>query len=245
MVLLLIGDLHETTYGDHNADLVRACADVKPDLILCPGDMLTAGCPERMHIPVDLLAALAGSAPVFMSPGNHETKIRAFPGIHRKYMQALRKAGVHMLANRGEEFAVRGNRISLTGLELPVKKYRKLRVPRLSAEELKELIGEVPEEGFRILLAHNPAFTARYLSWGADLTVCGHYHGGIMRLSGNRCLVSPYGLPFPKYGYGLVEEAGSSVIITSGLGDHGMPLRINDPTEIVVIRLKARRTHGA
>ena len=89
----------------------------------------------------------------------------------------------------------------------------------------------------RILLAHNPVFAPFYMEWGADLTVCGHFHGGVMRLRGKQPLLSPYGFLLPEYGYGHFEKDGKHVIVSSGLGEHAIPFRIHNPMELVTIDL--------
>ena len=89
----------------------------------------------------------------------------------------------------------------------------------------------------RILLAHNPVFAPFYMEWGADLTVCGHFHGGVMRLRGKQPLLSPYGFLLPEYGYGHFEKDGKHVIVSSGLGEHAIPFRIHNPMELVSIDL--------
>ena len=77
----------------------------------------------------------------------------------------------------------------------------------------------------------------------ADLTVSGHYHGGVVRSPfTGRALLSPYGYPFPKFGVGIKELSEDRYIIASaGLGDHSIPLRIFDPRELVVIRVTPKR----
>ena len=238
--ILLLGDLHEAVYGPDNSILTDACRKICPDLILCSGDMITAGDSLRTDISLNLYKKLAETAPVFASFGNHETKLRHTPQILRDYLSALRKIGVQMLRNKSASLTIGADRFRITGLELRPVKYKKLRVPKLSASELEEQIGKCRGDAFEILLAHNPVFAAQYMDWGADLIVSGHYHGGLMRFGKHGSLVSPYFRPFPPYGYGMYERSGSVMIVTSGLGEHTVPLRINNPTEIVTISLKPR-----
>ena len=39
------------------------------------------------------------------------------------------------------------------------------------------MIGEPGKNGMQILLAHNPKYGNAYFDWGADMILCGHYHG--------------------------------------------------------------------
>ena len=40
----------------------------------------------------------------------------------------------------------------------------------------------IEEDKYNILLAHNPNFIDAYATWGADLILSGHIHGGMVRL---------------------------------------------------------------
>ncbi len=246
LVFLMLGDLHGEIYGDDNESLVRAAGQTAPDVILCPGDMVTAGCPEEIGTAADLLRRLSRIAPVYLAPGNHETKLRTLPADYRACLRAFRDAGVRVLRNESASLEVRGEKIRITGLELPASKYGKFRFHGLGREELLGLTGPRDEEAYQVLIAHNPAFVPRYLRcFRADLTVCGHYHGGMIRITKNQCLMSPYGFPLPRYGYGHFREGDAHAVVTSGLGDHRIPFRLNNPTEIVKIVVTAEKGEGA
>ncbi len=235
--LVFLSDLHSQEYGLDNEDLLKSIAAEKPDLILCGGDMMIAQRGGRFRRAMIFLIQLRRIAPVIFSNGNHESELRKRPERYEKWLELLDRAGIQVVNNDSTECMVRGQKICIYGLELPLQKYRKFKLPHLSMEELDDLIGPPPisSEKLNILLAHNPQFMKQYLSWGADLTLSGHFHGGMMRLWKNQVLVSPYGFPFPKYGYGKFEENGHVGIVTSGLGDHTMPVRIHNPMEYVVI----------
>ena len=261
---VLLSDLHSRIYGEGNRSLLDLVRDMRPDIILCAGDMLVGKSNHPYHAAADFLCALPKIAPVFFSNGNHETQYRTFArSRYGNYLLAIREAGVQVLNNK------------IAGLELPLETYRKFRRHSLRVNDISERIGERAEgDRFQILIAHNPEFAQTYRKWGADLIVSGHYHGGVVRspFTGN-ALLSPYGYPFPKYGYGHYvwdpygkvscdtvgekfsamrkneqygqEGACSSfsgtdtkeahLIISGGLGDHSVPLRVFNPREIVCI----------
>ena len=238
--LLLLGDLHEQVYGPGNRTLIEACRDAEPDLILCTGDMITAYETDQKNISLDLYGALSGIAPVFASAGNHESHLRIRnPAFYRAYTREVFSRGVRFLSNRTSRICCGGDILFVTGLTVPPEKYRKLRVPRLNDRELKELVHIENDGAYHIMLAHNPAFTDVYLRSGADLTLSGHNHGGVVRLGGNRTLISPYFFPLPRFGYGHFQKENAHAIVTSGLGDHKIPFRICNPPEIVRIRISS------
>ena len=57
----------------------------------------------------------------------------------------------------------------------------------------------VDTEKYNILLTHNPNFIDAYTKWGADLTLSGHIHGGMIRLPIIGGIFSPGVTFFPKY----------------------------------------------
>ena len=156
------------------------------------------------------------------------------------YVTKLKREGIHLLNNKCEDIVLGSTKIHIAGLEVSLEKYIKFRKPHCDISYIENKIGKVPSDGsYTILMAHNPEFHNTYGEWGADLTVSGHYHGGVVRSPfTGKALLSPYGYPFPKFGVGIKELASDRYIVASaGLGDHSIPLRIFDPRELVVIRI--------
>ena len=236
MKLLLVGDLHMNDYGDQNREILDACFEAAPDAVMCTGDMINGSHPDETDTAVHFLRRLTEAAPVYAVNGNHETMVRDVPEAYRTYMRALAKSGVQVLNNRTYHVEIVGNPVSVTGIELPRSCYKKFRRHGISEKALEKMIGTGPEQGtFSVLLAHNPYFADSYFSWGADLILSGHNHGGVMRLGDTKSLLSPYGYPLPKYGYGHFQKDDKHLIITSGLGEHTIPMRIHNPLEAVLI----------
>ncbi|SHH94836.1 metallophosphoesterase [Clostridium grantii] len=89
-----------------------------------------------------------------------------------------------------------------------------------------------------ILLVHNPKYFEKYSNWGADLIFSGHVHGGIIRLPYLGGLLSPDRRFFPKYDNGVYENNGNKMIVSRGLGNSHLNLRINNKPELIVVTLK-------
>ncbi|MCR5374499.1 MAG: hypothetical protein K6E39_03890, partial [Lachnospiraceae bacterium] len=74
-----------------------------------------------------------------------------------------------------------------------------------------------------------------------DLILCGHTHGGLVRIPFIGAIISPELELFPKYSggmYDIVNEGRSTkLIVSKGLGTHGFHIRVHDMAEIVEIRL--------
>ncbi len=251
--ILYLTDLHEKDYGKGNAALAEAAERLRPDLILSGGDQVVSSQASRAAegddswyaVSLDLLRRLASIAPVMMAEGNHEARLHA-PGSHcgkryRRFQKALKEAGVQTLHN---ETAVFGD-LRIAGLELPASHYRKFMKHRLEPADIDGYLGEGDPEHFQILLAHDPAFFAAYAGWGADLTLSGHLHGGLMRLPLIGGVVSPAPALFPRCSGGRYSLYGRDLIVSCGLGMHTLPIRIFNPGELTVIELSPKGTiHG-
>lgn len=236
--VVLLADLHNKQYGTDNQKLLDAIETASPDLILCAGDMMTS-VPDTSTKPArKLVGYLAAKYPFYYSNGNHEYRIfhnvEKFGDMGEKYRTFLRENKVCLLENEKADLSSWG--IGIYGLDLPEEMYKKLDRGSLSAGKMEEMLGK-PSAGYNILLAHNPAFFETYADWGADLTLSGHVHGGVMRLPGIGGVLSTSFRLFPKYDGGLFEKEGRRMIISRGLGSHTVPVRIFNPAELVVIDL--------
>ena len=235
---VLLSDLHGVWHGEGQKALVKAVKDQNPDLILSAGDLITAGGPcDGVYA---LMEKLAGTYPVFAGNGNHETKLREEePESYEVYEGELKRLGVQMLRNEKANLTIHSLPIEVAGLEIGREHYRRIGAKKVTASEMDGLLPRPSKEKYSILIAHNPVHFGTYRSWGADLTVSGHLHGGYVRLPGIGGIVSPQMRPFPKYDRGLYEESGQYLAVSAGLGDHHMPVRIGNPRELVVLHIGA------
>ena len=90
----------------------------------------------------------------------------------------------------------------------------------------------------RILLSHNPDYVATLLEeelHSFDLALCGHTHGGQVRIPGLMGVVIP--VQDPRFISGLTDIGSGFVYTSRGLGVVGLPIRFNCPPEITVIEL--------
>lgn len=86
-----------------------------------------------------------------------------------------------------------------------------------------------------IVLAHDPASFATVPD-GPLVTICGHTHGGQMRLPWWGPIVNASDAPM-EWTRGHIVVGGRDLIVSAGLGTSGLPWRLNCPPEIVEIDL--------
>ena len=96
----------------------------------------------------------------------------------------------------------------------------------------------VAEEGFRLLLTHYPTNFDGWIEHNPiDLALCGHEHGGVVRLPMIGPLYSKTQGLFPRLTDGMWLLGESTVIISRGLGDTGPVPRVDNAPELVVVDL--------
>ena len=233
--VVFLSDYHEAK--SINEKIVSAVDKVSPDVILVGGDMINGFEHEGLvESSGALLNKLVEKYPVYYAYGNHESKlIDVAPDVWKKYQESL-SSDIKYLLNDAVSL---GGNIRVYGLNTPRGFYKRgFGFPRLTKKEIEELLGEKSKDEFGVLLGHAPDFIEGYTSWGADLSLSGHLHGGMVRLPFLGGVVSPRLLLLPRYDYGIYEENSKKEIVTNGLGQHSIKLRINNIPEIVQVNLK-------
>ncbi len=240
--IAVISDLHSFTYGTKNSDLFAAVKEAAPDLILIPGDLIVTAKVDQYQIALDFVRKLMTiGIPVVCTNGNHESKAQQPESdsytSYQQYFRQLKQSGIRILNNQSCRIVLCGVPVCISGLELPLSSYKKGKKPYLEKDFIKRSLGNPSDaQGhLQILLAHHPAFAEQYADWGADLTVCGHNHGGLICIPGLGSVVSPQFVPFPKYDAGAFSVHGKKVYISRGLGTHTFHIRIFNRAELVVI----------
>ena len=103
--------------------------------------------------------------------------------------------------------------------------------------DLSKTLKGVDRKAFVVLLQHDPkSWESRILPKShAQLTLCGHTHGGQINLFGLRPTMISY-----DDDYGLDEKDGRFLYVTCGIGGLA-PIRIGVDPEIVVITLRTKK----
>ncbi len=238
--IALLADLHNCEYGRKNERLLRALREeIRPDIIIIAGDLVESSRYADEGPAMSFLKEIARSFPVFYGVGNHEKKIFLRRRLRRQRDQLIRglmNAGVRLLSNRDVLLPDTG--IVITGLDLPHEYYARGIHKNIPPELLRNLIGKRKENHYQILIAHNPLYFPDYLTWGGDLILSGHVHGGLIRIPGLGGLASPEYKPFPKYDAGLYRAGNTRMLVSRGLGSHTLNLRIGNRPELPVIILR-------
>ena len=240
--LVFLSDLHGKVYGRKNEKLIRAVRNERPDAILIGGDMLTRTEKDTDGIALSLLKQLALIAPVYAANGNHEQKMKENPEYYDdryiRYKAQLLDNGIHILENESCDAQWKGIPVTITGLEIPISCYGHFRERPLAEKEIEARVGKPDPSRYQILLAHNPVYMKQYARWGADLTLSGHLHGGIIRFPFIGGLITPQAQLFPHFSGDIYQTEGRYGIVSRGLGTHTVNLRYLNMAELVSVTLK-------
>lgn len=243
--IVFISDFHNTSFGENWTKLQRTLDLLGADLILLGGDIVVGKPGQSMEQTEKLLSILPEDVPVFAANGNHEYRLKIYPEVYdsmyEQYLKLLEQYKVTLLENKDVSVRIKDISLKIAGYELPRKYYDRFYRGILPKEELFSALPDKDDRAFCILLAHYPKYFETYIRWKPDLILSGHYHGGIIRLGGKHAVVGNDFTLFPKYGYGFFEKDHAAMIVSAGLGEHTLPLRLWNPRELVCVDIKGKR----
>lgn len=247
VTIVMLADLHNQVYGENNAILFKTIDQYSPDFVCLAGDMLI-GHTKYSYEPGQMaVMELAKKYQVYYGLGNHEARMRKNTEIYgtryEDYMKPIKELGVNVLVNEKAKLKIGENQFCIYGYDLPSKYFKKFNRYVLEISQLNDDLGkcEDSEACYNILLAHNPMYFKQYAGWGADLTVSGHLHGGIIRLPIIGGVITPQAKLFPRYSAGKYRIGDKEMIVSRGLGTHTIPIRFNNKPELSVIYLEPEK----
>ena len=228
--VVAVSDLH---VGSPNATLpkiekiVERINALKPDIILLPGDFLTAKGDDvvlggEYVPPEDIAQVLKGlKAPlgVYAVLGNHESYSDA-----RDMARALENVGIRVLDNASVTLQVNGHRFYIAGLEDETTQ----------KPDWNKALSAVDGQSPVIAFMHNPG-TFVDMNDRPALAIAGHTHGGQILPFLVKYFREPVTRAPGKYLYGHFNENGREMIVTSGIGTSELPFRLGARPEVVNI----------
>ena len=224
-----LSDLHGAEFGRDNERLLAAVAGAEPDLILVTGDLVDEDTAEPAAYAGRVGAALTAIAPTYFVTGNHEWAAHAVQELE----PLLEENGVHVLSNTYVMLERGGDKIALLGAEDSNGYADQKTIAELS-EEVRQEQGDV----YKILLSHRNTRIEEYVDAHIDLTLCGHAHGGLIRLPGTDGLIGPHREFFPSYTAGLYDLPYGQLVASRGLGNQFPAFRLFNRPDVPVVVLE-------
>ena len=222
-----LSDTHGTGWLDFPDRICRRVQAAGPDIIVITGDLIESA--GQLPYADRLARQLCAIAPVYYVTGNHEWAA----GIAGTLTDLLEQAGVQVLHNRYEILHRPGGKMAVAGLDDP-------NGPADMASPAEVLTSLRQQEGdiFTVLLSHRNTNVEELAAPPCRLLLCGHSHGGVIRLPFLGGLLGTERDFFPQYDGGLFAVGDTFVVVSRGLGSiHHLP-RLFNPPEISVITLE-------
>ena len=241
--IVQISDFHNVKFGKNNQKLVDRIRECEPDMIVLTGDLVDSN-HTNVDRAVQFVDEIVKICPVYYVTGNHEYWLEK--SEYDELMDGLVSAGVVILDNQVVEISRGDAKFRLVGLDDRSLADGTLEA-LLSDESIRNNQAEQKEETadnedsgekeLTVVLAHEPQYLARYAGTGVDLVLSGHAHGGQFRLPFVGGIVAPDQGFLPEYTAGEYYMNGTEMIVSRGLGNSVIPVRLFNYPEIVCVDL--------
>ncbi|MDR3301475.1 MAG: metallophosphoesterase [Spirochaetaceae bacterium] len=230
----VLSDTHSQQFQNGGKRIVDILEAAKPDLIFLVGDIIDNVLPfTGSEI---LLSNIKHIASIYYVPGNHEYYNDDIEAV----FAVLKKYDIPILRDESLEIEVNGNSLILAGADDIAKKRYWEKKYDMEASGEKAFSPLVERGEYKILLVHRPDYVEFYTQFNFDLILCGHTHGGQIRLPPFfNGLYAPRQGFFPKYAGGQYQLGSTTLIINRGITTtRPMFPRINNPPEIAIIEIQ-------
>lgn len=213
-------DFHVAPYPWEKWRLKRVVHKINkenPDLVLLGGDYVKGHEQQSSLPPYQIAQELQKiNAPKVAVLGNHDSYYGK-----KDVAKALKDAGIFVLDNQNIRLRVRDRWVTIAG----VSDYSTDK-----PDVMKALQGA---GGSVIFITHSPDVMPQ-IQGRIIVAFAGHTHGGqiVLPFVGAPLIPSDYG---QRYRYGLINERGLPLVVSSGLGTSLVPLRFNIRPEIVAV----------
>lgn len=216
--IVQISDLHVGTFGRDSRflrKLTRRVESLQPDVIVFTGDLVNTS-PDELDPFMETLAQLHAPDGVYSILGNHDyCTYRRYdtPGGAARSLGELKRReaalGWELLADEHRTLRRGVDSIFLIGVE------NVSRPPFPARGDLQRAAEGIPENGFRILLSHDPSHWRLEVlpDTEIELTLAGHTHAMQLRIMG----LSPAKWSYPEWG-GLYREGERMLHVSTGAG---------------------------
>ncbi len=232
--VVMFADSHigTTFHKEEFAEYVEQMNAEKPDVVFIVGDFVDDDTTrDDMLGCTAALANLHATYGIYYVYGNHDkgyydNAIRGYTGDD--LANELEKNGVTVLTDDvvriADRFYIVG-RNDMSEIERGG-----------SRADISELMKEVPEDGYSIVLDHQPSDYDAEAAAGADLVLSGHTHGGQL-------------IPITYVGewigandntYGYEQRDSTDFIVTSGISDWSIKFKTGCRSEYVVINIDTK-----
>ncbi|MCP5097484.1 MAG: hypothetical protein GY943_18215, partial [Chloroflexi bacterium] len=228
--ILHITDLHIERWTKREDDVLRIVAEANADMIVITGDYVNLSYnrdPETHRLVYELLSQLSAPHGVYATLGSPPVDLRetVVPIFDELDIPLLRHEWRHIDFGDGRELVLLG--MDCTH-HIPTDETR-----------LAHLLSQSPNHLPHLLLFHSPELMPQATAQGIDLYLCGHTHGGQVRLPvvGPLLTSSQLGRQFVM---GHYRQGRTHLYVSRGIGLEGLSaprIRFMSPPEMTLVML--------
>lgn len=223
--IVMLSDLHIGAVHSENriADIVNRINELKPDLVCIAGDIFDNDYSAIQHPDQvsRLLKNITSVYGVYACLGNHDAG-----DTLSDMLEFLARSDIKVL---NDEYEIIDSRLVLAGRldAAPIGGYG-----TMNRSDLSEILSGAKPDLPVVVMDHNPANIDEYGS-EADLILSGHTHRGQI-FPGSLFTKAIFTV---DYGHYQKDKSSPHVVVTSGAGTWGLPMRVGTDSEIVSIKL--------
>ncbi|WP_153731423.1 metallophosphoesterase [Sporosarcina obsidiansis] len=229
-----LSDLHNKNFGNNQRILVRKVSKLRPDVIVFTGDLIDSK-RKGEEASLILMRELVQIAPVYYVSGNHEWWAGTFSSLE----SLLHDIGVQVMRNTNEVLTKGNDKIHIIGIDDPAHSNERGIEQDTTKEDIVKSIKGMEEGNFAMLLSHRPDMLSLYAEYEFDMVFSGHAHGGQFRLPFIGGLIAPNQGFLPNYTAGKHLLGQTTMVVSRGLGNSIIPLRVFNRPEIVAVTLES------
>ena len=224
--VLHLSDLHIERITARERRLQVLIEELAPDIIVFSGDFVNLSYPDDP----ETLAAIREVISQWQAPGG-VFAVSGSPLVESQEMvgRFVRGTGIRWLRDEAVEVEVRGQRLTLIGITCAHD-------PEDDAARMRRVVQSVPEECFKLLIFHHPDIAPQASEAGVDLYLCGHTHGGQLRLPFYGALITSSTLG-KRFEMGRYQVGKMTLYVSRGIGMEGASApraRFLCPPEIIL-----------
>ncbi len=224
-----LSDLHLTGWYDlrYQELAIEHLMQQKPDVLCLSGDLIDFD--HCLDDTLTLLESLTCPLGCYFLLGNHDRRIRQIENLRAR----LVSAGWKDVGQETIERTVGTRVLQVFGNERPWFDH-----PHRQATEQVLLSGPRPANLLRIGISHSPDQRRWGQKCDCDLLLCGHTHGGQIRLPIVGPIISP-SWDGSRFASGIFQMGTQTMHVSRGLSGT-QPLRINCTPEVSILQLTSK-----
>lgn len=261
--IVFLSDFHNKLYPNDNKSLIDDILNLNPDYIVLGGDFINYSAVNSLSERVkykntlkffnDLSEEVKDKAndsnfnlkKMYFSYGNHELRLidnisnEKLNDVYNEFRDSLIENGIELIDNN---IAILNDGITLSGLSLYKGYYYNIFKTETNHEHIDRVILDkyfknLDRDSFNIIAFHKPDYADDLINYGFDLVLSGHNHGGLIKLPFVGSIISPDFRLFTKYSSGLYKIGDKNVIVSDGIGEHFIRIRVNNRPKIYAINI--------